>query len=416
MTMTPRVIDISHHNSVASFEAVASAGIWGVIHKATQGSSYRDPDYVKRRSAAKAAGLLWGAYHFNDGSDIVSQVSNFLRYADPDAETLLVLDFEDNPKSNMSITQAVQFLKLVETRGYNCAIYSGNRLKENIGKLSAADRAYLCEKLLWLCQYGPQARLPDGFTDFFLWQYTDGRVGPQPHTIPGVGGEVDLNVVSKQIDSQETLALVWHSGGEPTSSHTVEAQSDHVDSAPPVSRSGGPRPGRYDHRVLILQQDLHDMGYFTVGDLDGKWGSQTAGAVTTFYIDRGIEAVPAMNDQLMDAVDDAINENWQRPINDSRASAAPKDLKHLDTVRLSLIQRFWAKVAAGGAAVGLTGNSVSDYFSSVQDKMSSVKDAFAKVPPEAWFVLAGLLACAVWYASTKAAKATTSDYNKGRLN
>src|SRR4051812_1451153 len=114
--MQPRVIDISHHNTVHDLQATAEAGVWAIIHKASQGSKYRDPDYSARRALAKTAGLRWGAYHFNDGSDVTTQVNNFLAAARPGPDTLLVLDFEDNPKSNMSISQAVQFLKLMERR------------------------------------------------------------------------------------------------------------------------------------------------------------------------------------------------------------------------------------------------------------------------------------------------------------
>lgn len=31
----PRVVDISHYNTVVNFSDVAKAGVWGVIHKAT---------------------------------------------------------------------------------------------------------------------------------------------------------------------------------------------------------------------------------------------------------------------------------------------------------------------------------------------------------------------------------------------
>jgi hypothetical protein len=116
MPMIPRVIDISHHNTVKDLKATASAGVWGVIHKASQGRAYRDPDYAGRRKLAAAAGLLWGAYHFNTGDDVASQVDNFLKAAQPDPNTLLVLDYEDNRPSQMSIKQAVQFLHLIEQK------------------------------------------------------------------------------------------------------------------------------------------------------------------------------------------------------------------------------------------------------------------------------------------------------------
>jgi len=209
--MIPRVVDTSHHNTVNDLSATAAAGVWGVIHKASQGSGYRDPDYVKRRRMAVQAGLLWGAYHFNDSTDVTSQVDNFLSAAQPEDDTLLVLDYEDVtdahgnrlPESRqMSPQNMVKFLRLIEQRtGRRATIYSGNRLKENIGRLSAEDRAYVCGHKLWLCQYGPTAHLPDGFDSYFLWQFTDGHAGPQPHVIAGISGNgIDLNRFDGALD------------------------------------------------------------------------------------------------------------------------------------------------------------------------------------------------------------------------
>ena len=86
--MHPCVVDISHHNLVLDLEAAAAAGICAVIHKASQGCGYCDPNYASRRALARAAGLLWGAYHFNDGRDVEAQVDWFLRCAAPDHATL----------------------------------------------------------------------------------------------------------------------------------------------------------------------------------------------------------------------------------------------------------------------------------------------------------------------------------------
>ena len=210
----PRVVDISHHNTgtlsggVIDFGAMRDAGIWGVIGKATQGSAYKDPLYASRRKDATRAGLLWGAYHFNTGDKVSDQVDNFLACADPDDKMLLVLDFEDNRLSQMSIGQAIEFLHLVEVKvGRAPAIYSGNRVKDNIGKLSSADRTYLTSHRLWLCEYGPHAVLPAGWKSWWLWQYTGDGIGPQPHSIAGIKGSgIDLNVYA---GTREQLAQEW---------------------------------------------------------------------------------------------------------------------------------------------------------------------------------------------------------------
>ena len=207
--MTPVVVDLSHHNIVTDFRAVASAGIWGVIHKCTQGRAYADPEYISRRFMVQSTGMLWGAYHFNTGDNIQSQVEWFMARAHPDDKTLMVLDYEDNRLSNMSIWQLVDFCHQLEAKlGRKCAIYSGNRIKETIGLLNAADRAYVLSHKLWICQYGPHAVLPKGFTNWWLWQYTGDGIGPQPHSIPGIKGNgIDLNTFTgSQADLQESWA------------------------------------------------------------------------------------------------------------------------------------------------------------------------------------------------------------------
>lgn len=216
--MTPRVCDIYHGDVVggngpalAGFKLAAASGLWGVIHKASQGSGYKDASYAPRRQAARGAGLLWGAYHFNDGSSVNTQIDNFFAAAKPDDTTLMCLDFEDNPRSNMSVGMAVDFLHHAEAQlGRKLAVYSGNRLKETIGKLSKADRDYVCSHRLWLCQYGPRAVLPSGFAKYWLWQYTGDGIGQPPHFVPGItvpGGKgIDLNVYNGTL---EQLTKEW---------------------------------------------------------------------------------------------------------------------------------------------------------------------------------------------------------------
>ncbi|HYM31814.1 MAG TPA: glycoside hydrolase family 25 protein [Candidatus Cybelea sp.] len=209
-TIVPRVVDLSHHNVVKDFGAAAGFGLWGVIHKATQGKAYADPDYAGRRETATAAGLMWGAYHFATGDDIAVQVDWFLAHAKPDDTTLLALDYEDNRLSQMSVHQVVAFLRLIEAKvGRKAAVYSGNRIKENIGLLGADDRAYLATHRLWLCQYGPAPHLPAGFETCWLWQYTGDGTGPKPHTVPGIiagNGGLDLNSFQ---GTREDLAASW---------------------------------------------------------------------------------------------------------------------------------------------------------------------------------------------------------------
>lgn len=190
--LTPVVVDLSHHNEIEDWGKVYASGIRGVIHKATQGSGFTDPNYAERKAEAKAAGLLWGAYHFADSSDVSAQVSHFLSVVGDYSDTLLALDFEPNRSNTMSLAQAKQFLQMVyDKTGQRPILYSGNLLKEGLKK--KADPFFSAHRL-WLAQYGPKAKLPNGFTSYWLWQFTDGAVGPGPHGLSGVKGLVDLNV------------------------------------------------------------------------------------------------------------------------------------------------------------------------------------------------------------------------------
>jgi len=106
----------------------------------------------------------------------------------PDASTLVALDFEQNesaPAQTMSLVQAKQFLKAIEAKlGRKAVVYGGSYLKTKLG--TTVD-PYLAQHRLWWAQYGPAAKLPATWPSYWLWQYTDGHNGPEPHDVPGLG-------------------------------------------------------------------------------------------------------------------------------------------------------------------------------------------------------------------------------------
>lgn len=186
--MLPNVIDIYHGNTVNDFAALKAAGIIGVIHKCTQGANIVDPMYATRRKLATDAGLLWGAYTFNTGQDVDAQVNEFLSHAEPDANTLCALDFEDNPASNMTLDQAVQFLQLTaQELTQPMVLYSGNRVKDLLGNVV---NPFLGSHRLWLPQYGPKAIPQASWSAPWLWQYSESG------KLSGTDGAIDLNQYS----------------------------------------------------------------------------------------------------------------------------------------------------------------------------------------------------------------------------
>src|SRR6266481_947068 len=144
------VVNMSHYDLMrVDFVAMKSEGVVGIIHEASFPRSQRDSRYSERQTTASQAGLLWGAYHFGDGTNPISQADHFiatvasshrpLRTADdPEkkrAGVLLVLDFEKNghyPGGSMSVSQAAAFAERIKERtGKYPGIYgSENRLRQ----------------------------------------------------------------------------------------------------------------------------------------------------------------------------------------------------------------------------------------------------------------------------------------------
>jgi lysozyme len=124
------VIDLSHHNTIASYKKIAADGVLGVVQKATQGFTFKDPTFKKNKAGVTGEGMLFGAYHFGVGGDPVAQADFFLSTVGD--TQLLVLDFEGNSHgSSMTLLEAESFVHRVFTRtGRYPGLYSGHTVKE----------------------------------------------------------------------------------------------------------------------------------------------------------------------------------------------------------------------------------------------------------------------------------------------
>ena len=211
MTANPLIVDLYHGDRVTDLAAAKAAGVAGVIHKAHQGASSRgdDPTYAIRRRAARNAGLLWGAYHFMTDDDPDAQAAAFLASADPDAQTLLAVDYEPYGRRTPSLDQLRAMLNAIIARaGRKAVIYSGVLIKETLG---AERDAFLGAHRLWLAQYADKWTLAplSAWERPWLWQFTGDGQGPLPHGIAGVGspkGCVDINRYDGTI---EDLTAEW---------------------------------------------------------------------------------------------------------------------------------------------------------------------------------------------------------------
>jgi lysozyme len=207
--INPVAVDLSHWIPAGDYHAVRASGIVGVIYKATEGQSYTDDTYVSQRQQAKAAGLLWGSYHFADASDTMGQAENFLHYAAPDPDELFCLDWEDNPTGNgrMSLEGVKEWMLEVERRldrPGQCVLYSGNTAKEVLG---SSQDVFLGMRRLWLAHYASEPVCQDSWSSPWLHQYTDGNYGPEPHSVPGIG-HCDIN----SAPDADAIIFEWATG------------------------------------------------------------------------------------------------------------------------------------------------------------------------------------------------------------
>lgn len=223
--ITCKAIDISHHNEglgpgprpwpISDFQPIAKSGIKAVALKGTQGVQMGDSTFAARRDAARAAGLLVGAYDFNTGDPAQQQVDFFFDFVKPDDQMMCALDFEDNSGSPMSLDLAREYLEIADARlGRKFWLYSGNRIKKYIADADDETRAFFASHPLWGCEYGPRWKNVDvndkplPWAGPTLWQFSGDGISNQGIIVPGIlnGGTVDMNTYTM---SDTDFAEAW---------------------------------------------------------------------------------------------------------------------------------------------------------------------------------------------------------------
>jgi len=196
------ILSLSHYDENGmDFSDLQRSGLEGIIHEATYPTEY-DAKYAYRQSEAMRAGLLWGAYHFGNGTDGRRQADTYLDFvaarwvqahnpAQPSG-VLLVLDAEQNthyPGGNMNVEQAVRFIERVHERtGTYPGLYSNEYwLKRvfNNPSIDAGSRQALCRCWLWIANYHKPPASTAPWPSWALWQYTgDGVCGLPRSSFP----------------------------------------------------------------------------------------------------------------------------------------------------------------------------------------------------------------------------------------
>lgn len=181
-----RGLDLSAHNGVPDFDSIAAAGYSFVYLKASEGTGYRDPAFMRNYLAARRAGLAVGAYHFfRFECDGPRQAENFLGAIGAcDLQLPAAIDVEEwgNPidKGTEIICERLDGMLAMLDAFYGPAIIYTNKNGD-----ARFVRSRFDDRDLWICSFTdpPLRRRP-----WAIWQHS--HVGD----VPGVDGHADLDV------------------------------------------------------------------------------------------------------------------------------------------------------------------------------------------------------------------------------
>lgn len=186
---TTCMIDISHYRKqVADWNVVRASGIVAVIHKSTEGATWADDYYKRRRDEIRGAGLLWGAFHFAGiESTGKAQAEHFLKVASPEENDFIAFDCEKQGAFQQMEDFCVEIHRQLSRWP---VIYGRHRLRSS---MKGHGDSPLTNGHLWFDEYPPPSystpysEMPEGWDDWTLWQYTEGDYGPHPRHTAGIG-------------------------------------------------------------------------------------------------------------------------------------------------------------------------------------------------------------------------------------
>ena len=190
--VTGEGIDVSHWQGTINWNEVAKAGYKFAFVKATDGTSYVDPNFVTNIQNGASAGLMMGAYHFAhpDSDSAIAEADHFVDVIKPYMGQMQLppaLDLETGSSMGWSAMSkwVNDFMNEVQSKlGVTPIIYV------NVNYASHLDSS-VTKWPLWIADwtYNPNATPRTGvWSTWAYWQFSD------KGTVPGISGSsVDLD-------------------------------------------------------------------------------------------------------------------------------------------------------------------------------------------------------------------------------
>jgi len=240
-------IDVSHYDGTVDWAMVKASGIDFTFMKATEGTTFVDPQFATNWKTAGAAKVIRGAYHFfRPADDATAQADFFVATAGmPAAGDLpLALDLEvtDNLSGAAVTAGAETFLARVQAKtGRVPVVYTSARVWTEL--LGSPPTGPFDSYALWDAQWTTACpTMPAAWMNWAFWQYS------ATGTVPGISGmaNVDLDQFNGSLAQLQDYVGAGVDGGTDDGG-SDDAGSDDAGVTPNAhhggcSMSGAPAP------------------------------------------------------------------------------------------------------------------------------------------------------------------------------
>jgi GH25 family lysozyme M1 (1,4-beta-N-acetylmuramidase) len=233
---TVRGVDVSAYETSVDWAAAKASGIEFGFIRATDGTGYRDPRFAAYWAAARAAGVIRGAYQFfRPAEDPIAQAELLLSLMGPhvDGDLPPALDVETSGGlAPDAVAAAVQAWvdHVAEAIGRPPIIYAGYYSWPTL-----TGGANLTASPLWHAQYttAPCPNIAAPWTAWRFWQYSSTGV------VPGLVGEAsDLDVFDGSLDELRAFAAA-----PPAACGVIGPAGGAIDDVDACFHAGGPASG-----------------------------------------------------------------------------------------------------------------------------------------------------------------------------
>jgi lysozyme len=199
-------IDISKWQGTINWKAFNGTPYKFAFCKATEGTTYTDPNFSVNYRGIKSAGLIRGAYHYGrPATDPVTQANFFVNTVKPikgDLQLVLDLETADGKTATQVRAWTVAFCNQIQSRtGRPAIIYTGFYFWRDM-----AGNGSNLNCPLWLAAYvanptTPTNLIPAAWGTWSFWQYTDAS------TVSGISGGVDADCFNGTLAGLNALTL-----------------------------------------------------------------------------------------------------------------------------------------------------------------------------------------------------------------